>query len=100
MTSAILVLRFWRILSYDEIANVLRISLPAVKMRLLRARQEFRRRYEEEPQCSHRPLPDHALQAFRDGDLPEGRRAAVSEHLRSCTSCAAAFAGSKKATAS
>ena len=33
-----------------DVEYLRRISLPAVKMRLLRARHEFRRRYEEEPQ--------------------------------------------------
>jgi RNA polymerase sigma-70 factor (ECF subfamily) len=41
----ILVLRFWESLSYDEIADVLGISMPAVKMRLNRARDEFRQSY-------------------------------------------------------
>lgn len=44
---AILVLRFWESLSYEEIAGVLGISLAAVKMRLHRARGEFRRFYED-----------------------------------------------------
>jgi RNA polymerase sigma-70 factor (ECF subfamily) len=44
---AILVLRFWEGLGYEEIALVLRISLPAVKMRLKRARDEFRKCYED-----------------------------------------------------
>ncbi len=46
---AILVLRLWEELSYEEIAAVLGISLPAVKMRLNRARGQFRRYYEEQP---------------------------------------------------
>src|SRR5690349_2517084 len=37
----ILVLRLWEELSYEEIATVLGISLPAVKMRLKRAREQF-----------------------------------------------------------
>jgi RNA polymerase sigma-70 factor (ECF subfamily) len=45
---AILVLRLWEDLSYLEIAAVLGISLPAVKMRLSRARDEFRKYYEVE----------------------------------------------------
>jgi RNA polymerase sigma factor (sigma-70 family) len=45
---AILVLRLWEELSYTEIAAVLGISLPAVKMRLNRARAEFRSYYEED----------------------------------------------------
>jgi RNA polymerase sigma-70 factor (ECF subfamily) len=44
---AILTLRFGEGLSYQEIALVLGLTLPAVKMRLWRARQEFRRCYEE-----------------------------------------------------
>jgi RNA polymerase sigma-70 factor, ECF subfamily len=43
----ILVLRFWEELSYEEIAQVLGISLSAVKMRLLRARDDFRKCYQE-----------------------------------------------------
>lgn len=45
----VLVLRFWEGLSGPEIAAVLGISLPAAKMRLTRARREFRRCYEETP---------------------------------------------------
>jgi RNA polymerase sigma-70 factor (ECF subfamily) len=45
---AVLVLRLWEELSYAEIAAVLGISLPAVKMRLSRAREQFRKFYEEE----------------------------------------------------
>ena len=44
---AILVLRFWEGLNGPEIAAVLRISVPAVKMRLHRAREEFRKWYQE-----------------------------------------------------
>src|SRR5437588_2969092 len=44
---AILILRLWQDLSYTEIAAVLGISLPAVKMRLNRARAEFRKYYED-----------------------------------------------------
>ena len=43
---AILVLRFWEEMSYEEIAEVLGVSLPAVKMRLKRAKEEFRVWYE------------------------------------------------------
>ena len=43
----ILILRFWEGLSVEEIAGVLGISLSAVKMRLHRARKEFRRHYED-----------------------------------------------------
>jgi RNA polymerase sigma-70 factor, ECF subfamily len=46
---AILILRLWEGLSYNEIAEVLGITLPAVKMRLSRAREHFRRYYEDEP---------------------------------------------------
>jgi len=41
----ILVLRYWEELSYDEIAGVLALPLPAVKMRLHRANEAFRALY-------------------------------------------------------
>jgi RNA polymerase sigma-70 factor (ECF subfamily) len=44
---AILILRFWEELAYEEIAEVLRISLPATKMRLSRAREEFKKCYDQ-----------------------------------------------------
>ncbi|HEY3265318.1 MAG TPA: sigma-70 family RNA polymerase sigma factor [Armatimonadota bacterium] len=43
----ILILRFWEDLSYEEIGAVLGISMPAVKMRLNRAKREFRNLYQE-----------------------------------------------------
>jgi RNA polymerase sigma-70 factor (ECF subfamily) len=45
---AVLILRFWEGLSGPELAEVLGISLPAVKMRMHRARKEFRKQYEEQ----------------------------------------------------
>ena len=45
----ILVLRYWEDLSYDEICSVLELPMPTVKMRLSRARAEFRRHYGDEP---------------------------------------------------
>ena len=45
---AVLVLRFWEELSYTEIAAVLGLPLPVVKMRLHRAREEFRKCYERD----------------------------------------------------
>lgn len=44
---AVLVLRFWEELSYEEVAEVLGLSLSAVKMRVKRARDAFRKCYEE-----------------------------------------------------
>lgn len=41
----VLTLRYWEELSYEEIAEVLNVSLPNVKMRLHRAKEEFRQRY-------------------------------------------------------
>jgi RNA polymerase sigma-70 factor, ECF subfamily len=43
----VLVLRFWEGLSYEETAAVLGISLSAAKMRVKRAREAFRKCYEE-----------------------------------------------------
>jgi RNA polymerase sigma-70 factor (ECF subfamily) len=36
---AVIILRYWQQLSYEEIAEMLRLTLPAVKSRLFRARQ-------------------------------------------------------------
>jgi RNA polymerase sigma-70 factor, ECF subfamily len=44
----VLTLRFWEGLSYEELAAVLNISLSAVKMRLKRAKEEFRSCYDPE----------------------------------------------------
>lgn len=45
---AILTLRFWEDLSYEEIAVVLNARLPTVKMRLARAREQFQKQYDVE----------------------------------------------------
>jgi RNA polymerase sigma-70 factor (ECF subfamily) len=45
-TRTLLILRYWEQLSYEEIMAVLGFSLPTVKMRLSRARDEFRKCYE------------------------------------------------------
>ncbi len=42
----ILILRFWEALSYEEVADVLRLPLSTVRMRLLRAREEFKKWYD------------------------------------------------------
>jgi len=41
----ILTLRYWEELSYEEIADVLSLPLPSVKMRLHRAKEAFRTQY-------------------------------------------------------
>ena len=41
----VIVLRFWEELSYEEIADVLNMPLPSVKMRLHRAKEAFRKQY-------------------------------------------------------
>jgi RNA polymerase sigma-70 factor, ECF subfamily len=46
---AVLVLRFWEELSYEEISGILGVPLPTVKMRLSRAKAEFRKQYGSEP---------------------------------------------------
>jgi RNA polymerase sigma factor (sigma-70 family) len=45
----VIALRFWEELSYEEVAAVLGISLPAARMRIKRAREEFQRLYEGRP---------------------------------------------------
>jgi RNA polymerase sigma-70 factor, ECF subfamily len=44
-----LILRFWEELSYEEIAGILNVPLSTVKMRLSRAKAEFRKHYGGEP---------------------------------------------------
>jgi len=44
-----LALHYWEGLSYEEMTEVLNLSLSAVKMRLNRAREAFRKIYGEEP---------------------------------------------------
>lgn len=46
----VIVLRFWEELSYEEMATVLNVPLPGVKMRLHRAKEAFRKMYGEEIQ--------------------------------------------------
>ncbi len=55
---AILALRFWEELSYEEIAHVLNLSLPAMKMRLRRAKAEFRDLWEAD-ESALRTSADH-----------------------------------------
>lgn len=43
----LLILRYWEELSYEEIAGVVGLPLSTVKMRLHRAREEFKIRYDE-----------------------------------------------------
>jgi RNA polymerase sigma-70 factor, ECF subfamily len=50
-----LILREMDELSYEEIANELGIGLSAVKMRTKRAREEFRRRYEDMTEAGRHP---------------------------------------------
>lgn len=45
---AILILRFWEELSYEEIAEVLSLPLSTVRMRIKRARDEFQKWYEHD----------------------------------------------------
>jgi RNA polymerase sigma-70 factor (ECF subfamily) len=44
----ILILRFWEELDYEDLAAVIGLSPPAARMRLKRARDAFRKRYEDE----------------------------------------------------
>jgi DNA-directed RNA polymerase specialized sigma24 family protein len=43
-----LILRFWEELDYEALAAVIGLSPPAARMRLKRARDAFRKRYEAE----------------------------------------------------
>jgi RNA polymerase sigma-70 factor (ECF subfamily) len=54
-----LILREMDELSYEEIAAELGVGLSAVKMRMKRAREEFRRRYENMMQTRTQATPQH-----------------------------------------
>lgn len=58
----VLVLRFWEGLSYEEIAEVLGISLSAARMQ-------------------------ETLRAFHEGELPDAGQRAVTAHLERCPAC-------------
>ena len=62
-----LVLRYWEECSYEEIADIMEISVPAVKSRLYRARQQVARLYsEQEPAI--RPPESKREPSRRDGN--------------------------------
>ncbi len=80
-----LVLRYWHDCSYQEIADVMEISVPAVKSRLFRARKKLASLYEaaQQPQGA---VPSHAAAGISALDSEEysgrGKRQAVRSDSR------------------
>ena len=57
-----LVLRYWEECSYEEIAEIMEISIPAVKSRLFRARQQVAQLYRENEQTAWPSHPEADVQ--------------------------------------
>ena len=53
-----LVLRYWEECSYEEIAEIMDISIPAVKSRLFRARQQVAALYREQEPAVQQPYAE------------------------------------------
>ena len=56
-----LILRYWEDSSYEEIAEIMNISVSAVKSRLFRARQQVAALYEEQEPALRQPYVDPAV---------------------------------------
>ncbi|MCS7010438.1 MAG: RNA polymerase sigma factor, partial [Anaerolineales bacterium] len=61
---AAIILRYWYDASEEEIAHALRLTIPAVKSRLHRARHLLAKRWEEETPCLHPERKAHESPAF------------------------------------
>ena len=67
-----LVLRYWEDCSYEEIAEIMEISVPAVKSRLFRARQQVAKLHTEQEPVGRPPRTDEeGVSAHRQGS-PDG----------------------------
>lgn len=60
-----LILRYWEDCSYEEIAEIMEISIPAVKSRLFRARQQVAKLYREREPAVSPPRPERESDAGR-----------------------------------
>ncbi len=85
-----LLLREMEGLSYDEIAQVLDTSVPAVETLLVRARDKFRSLFltRQLAHTTHACTPfSNYLVGWHMQALPAKRRARVAEHLQHCHTC-------------
>ena len=79
--------------SYQEIADILGLSVSAVETLIFRARRALREQLEEGITCHEAEL---AISRQLDGRLPRSDRGALRAHLRECEDCAH-FARSQRA---
>src|SRR5256885_3210291 len=90
---AALVMRELEGRSYQEIAEILALSVGAVETLIFRARRALREQLEEGITCHDAEL---AISRQLDGRLPRKDRGALRAHLRECEECAH-FARSQRA---
>src|SRR5919197_575904 len=90
---AALVMRELEGRSYQEIAEILGLSVSAVETLIFRARRALREQLEEGITCREAEL---AISRQLDGRLPRKDRGALRAHLRECEECAH-FARSQRA---
>src|SRR5919198_4769479 len=79
--------------SYQEIAEILGLSVSAVETRIFRARRALREQLEEGITCHEAEL---AISKQLDGRLSRKEKATLRGHLRECADCAG-FARSQRA---
>ncbi|TML34368.1 MAG: sigma-70 family RNA polymerase sigma factor [Actinobacteria bacterium] len=90
---AALVMRELEGRSYQEIAEILGLSVSAIETLIFRARRALREQLEEGITCHDAEL---AISRQLDGRLPRNERGALRAHLRECEECAH-FARSQRA---
>jgi RNA polymerase sigma factor (sigma-70 family) len=90
---AALVMRELEGRSYQEIAEILGLSVSAIETLIFRARRALREQLEEGITCHDAEL---AISRQLDGRLPRSERGALRAHLRECEECAH-FARSQRA---
>jgi RNA polymerase sigma-70 factor (ECF subfamily) len=90
---AALVMRELEGRSYQEIADILEVSVSAVETLIFRARRALREQLEEGITCREAEL---SISKQLDGRLPRRDRGALRAHLRECDECAG-FARSQRA---
>ena len=79
--------------SYQEIGEILNLSVSAVETLIFRARRALREQLEEGITCHE---AEFAISRQLDGRLPRKEKGALRAHLRECKECAA-FARSQRA---
>jgi RNA polymerase sigma factor (sigma-70 family) len=79
--------------SYQEIAEILGLSVSAVETLLFRARRALREQLEQSITCQEAEL---SISRQLDGRLPRSEKGALRAHLRECDDCAS-FARSQRA---